>query len=197
MQNIEISLYERGSHKLNKIWSPFMSRAADALKKMNWFSGQGVATCLTKIETCLIRGAAAGLETIHISFTKEAATASIPNDILFMKEAAATMEKYIHALRKKRPLPQPKYTFPFSETWLLDKKIHTFFTKEAAAASILNDTLFMREVAAKLENIHTCFEKEAATASTKIHIPFLRDAAAGLKNTYILYQRGGCCLNTR
>jgi hypothetical protein len=106
MRNIEISLYERAGHKLNKIWSPFMSRAADALEKMNWFSGQGAAAYLTKIETCLIRGAAAGLETIHISFTKEAAAASIPNDILFMKEVAATLEKYIHALRKKQPLPQ-------------------------------------------------------------------------------------------
>jgi hypothetical protein len=115
MWNIEISLYERGSRKLNKIWSPFMSRVADALEKMNWFSGQGVATCLTKIETCLIRGAAAGLETIHISFTKEVAAASIPNDILFMKEVATTLEKYIHALRKKWLLPQQKYTFPFSE----------------------------------------------------------------------------------
>jgi hypothetical protein len=116
MWNIEISLYERGGCKLNKIWSPFMSRVANALEKINWFSGQGVAACLTKIETCLIRGAAAGLETIHISFTKEAATASIPNDILFMKEAAATLEEYIHALRKKQPLPQQKNTFPFSET---------------------------------------------------------------------------------
>jgi hypothetical protein len=60
--------------------------------------------------------------------------------------------------------------------WPLDKKIHTFFTKEAAAASILNDTLFMREAATTLENIHTCFEKEVAAASTKIHILFLRDA---------------------
>jgi hypothetical protein len=108
MRNIEISLYERGGRKLNKIWSPSMSRADDALEKMDWFSGQGAAACLTKIDTCLIRGAAAGLETIHISFTKEVAAASIPNDIFFMKEAATTLEKYIHALRKKQPLPQQK-----------------------------------------------------------------------------------------
>jgi hypothetical protein len=120
MWNIEISLYERDGRKLNKIWSLIMSRAADALKKINWFSGQGAVACLTKIETCLIRGVAAGLETIHISFTKEPAAASIQNNILFIKKAAATLEKYIHALRKKRPLPQQKYTFPFSEMWLLD-----------------------------------------------------------------------------
>jgi hypothetical protein len=129
MWNIEISLYERGGCKLNKIWSPFMSRAANALKKMNWFSGQGAATCLTKLETCLIRGVATGLETIHISFTKEAAAASIPNDILFMKGAAATLE--IHALRKKQLLPQQKYTFPFSETQPLDKKyIHSLSKRQ-------------------------------------------------------------------
>jgi hypothetical protein len=92
MWNIEISLYERGGHKLNKIWSPFISRVANALEKINWFSGQGVAACLTKIETCLIRGAATGSETIHMNFTKEAAAASIPNDIVFMKEVAA--DKY-------------------------------------------------------------------------------------------------------
>jgi hypothetical protein len=90
-------------------------------------------------------------------------------------------------LRKKRPLPQQKYTFPFSETRLLHwKRIHTLFTKEAAAASISNDTLFIRKVAATLENIHTCFEKEAATASIPNDIPSMRGAAATLKkiNTF-------------
>jgi hypothetical protein len=78
MQNIKISIYERGGRKLNKILTPFMSRVADALEKVNWFSGQGAATCLTKIETCLIREVAAGLETMHVSVTKEAAATSIP-----------------------------------------------------------------------------------------------------------------------
>jgi hypothetical protein len=90
-------------------------------------------------------------------------------------------------LRKKQPLPQQKYTFPFSETQPLHwKKIHTFFTKEAAAASISNDTLFMRKAATTLENIHTCFEKEAAAASIPNDIPSMRGVATTLKkiNTF-------------
>jgi hypothetical protein len=61
------------------------------------------------------------------------------------------------------------------------KIIHTFFTKETAAALIPDDFLFMKKVAATLKNIYTCFEREVAAASTKIHILFLRDVAAGLK----------------
>jgi hypothetical protein len=101
------SLYEQGG------------RCTGKNKLVLWARG---SCCLTKIETCLIRGVAAGSETIHINFTKEAAAASIPNDIVFMKEVATT-----------------------------------------------------------LENIPTCFEKGVAAASTKIHIFFLRDMAAGLK----------------
>jgi hypothetical protein len=45
--------------------------------------------------------------------------------------------------------------------------IHISFTKEAAAALIPDDTLFIRKAAATLENIHTCFEKEVAATTLK------------------------------
>jgi hypothetical protein len=40
MWNIEIFLYERDGCKLNKIRSPYMSRAADTLEKINGSLGK-------------------------------------------------------------------------------------------------------------------------------------------------------------
>jgi hypothetical protein len=77
------------------------------------------------------------IQKIKTFFMKEAAAtaASIPNDILFMREAAATWEN-----------------------------IHTCFEKEAAAASTKIHIPFLRDMAAALEKIHTLFTKEVATA---------------------------------
>jgi hypothetical protein len=58
-----------------------------------------------------MRKAAATLENIHTWFEKEAATASTKIHILFLRDTAAGLKKYIHSLSKRWPLPQYQMTF--------------------------------------------------------------------------------------
>jgi hypothetical protein len=54
--------------------------------------------------TLFMRKAAATLENIHTCFEKEAATASIPNDIPSMRGAATTLKKINTFFENSEPL---------------------------------------------------------------------------------------------
>jgi hypothetical protein len=85
-----------------------MKEVAATLEKIHTCFEKEAATASTKIQVLFLRDAAAKLKKIHTFFTKEVAAASISNDTLFMRKVATTLENI--------PLPQQKYTFPFSET---------------------------------------------------------------------------------